>query len=901
MGFITKTQVKRAISLGSLNPKIIDQFFHDIKYKAYDYDYLIQDQLIDVYLQRNNFKTDVFNNTEVMLDGVKEGSRDTVCVLSIDKSIVHNAKRKSFRHYPLYNKPITQTDIMKRRDIFKYGILTFINGLLELDYKVQARDDKTALIFPYATYAPIVKDDDVISTLFLPEALVSVSRSLIYTDKIGTKRLKADVFTDITKDQIKECSGFMAFLIKRYSQYKPLLYTGISYDDVNNEFVFESMPASLDGYYAVLVGMESYKETITVTGSMEYFQISKRNMPVPANNLIVMIQDPNGYSYSINTGEVTITEQYPYVYKVDNPTGRTIKVIVLYSDKAANDMINYDTEMDYYLDMINILERYTACTTPDIVRDYKPIKWDYLIKDYQDTIGVPTPTSDPWYPFLYKLKKISDIYKLWCLFFQTYIRRTYGFLENWMLDVKTIDLDSRVRTSTMPEIPMSDKQYRPFSKPLYLFRYKEIGTNNKPTSYGWFIDGRFIVPEYTASYNGYNYVYFDPDTIKSDSLIEIERYDGNYWSKKVSVTTSANVLVTWLERPVLMNAIFITDADGNYMNSGQYSIYVQDPKMGDEWFDIDMNKSVFILENGMTIKIEAGDQAHMNKTIYLNCNNLARVWNFDTSQTPNFSGYSLNKYGYVDRCKQNIIPRVRIYTPDGRMYPKYAYDQEPHNNIKEPPHFQVFANTSKGTPFKVQYLGYDEKIVYQLDRIPPKGLINFEGILRRPFSLTYYTVFLNGFKLNEKHIIQISPFTIAIQNVTYRDDLIIYERVHGDELFDFIPGEGVKSSYLADRLITEDPDFYVQVLNSLSNIIIDPTIPDMDGEIDKMLAFVKRELGPKFVNMDDTHSFEEWEYYKELFTDSLRMFLNADERVERELPVFNWFYMNHDFTLDPPK
>ena len=898
MGFITKTQVKRAISLGSLNPKIIDPFFHDIKYRSYDYDYLIQDQLIDVYTQRNDFKNEVFNNTELMLDGVADGSRDTVCILSVDKSIVHNMKRKTFRHYSFYNKPITQEAMMQRRDIFKYGILTFINGVLEMGFRVQPKDDKTYLLFPYKDYASTVKDGDVISTLFLPESVVTTSRALVYTDKIGTKRLKGEVFTNIDHKYLEECSGFMAFFIKRNTRYRPVFYTGITYDSEQNEFIFESMPSSVEGYYVVMVGMESYKETITVTANTKYFQIPRRNMPVPADNLIVMVQDPNGYSYSINTGEITITECYPYVYKVDNPTGKAFKVLVLYTNKGANELIEYDSEIDYYLDMVNLIERYRLDTVPDLIKDYKPIKWDYLIRDYQENIGVPTPTSDPWYPLLYKLNKINTIYKLWCLFLQTFIRRTYGFLENWLLDVSTIDLSTRSRTSTMPEIPMTDKHYKPFSKPLYLFRYKSLSNTDEPTTYGWFIDGSFVVPEYTANYDGYMYAYFDPDTIKADSLIEIERYDGNYWSKKITVDVITTITVNWLERPVLMNAIFITDKDGNYMTSGQYKISVQDPRLSDEWFDIDLVNSVFILENGMNLRIEGTDERYIHSTVYLNCNNIARVWNFDTTQLPNFSGYNLNKYGQVDRCKQNILQRIRIYSPDGRMYPRYAYTETSRTNINEPPSFQVYSDTSKGAPFRIQYLGYDERIVYQQDMIPEKGIINLEGKIRRPFSLTYHTVFLDGYKLNEKNIVQISPFTIAIQNVTYARDLVIYERIHGDEMFDFAIGDGVRSSYVADRLLAEDPEYYAQVLNGLSKIVIDPTIPDMDDEIDILMAIIKREIAVKFINMDDIHTDEDWGYYALLFEDDWRVFLNADERIEKHMPIFNWFYVNHDYTIE---
>lgn len=898
MGFITKAQVKKAISLGTLNPKIIDDFFHDIKFRSYAYDYVIQDQLIDIYTMKANFKTDVFTHTDTIMDGVRDGYRDKVSICQLDKSIVQYAKRKSFRHYSFYNKPLTQDAMMQRRDLFKYGILTFINGVLDLDFKVQPRDDKTFLLFPYTNYDTIVDDTFTISTVLIPESVIAVSRPMTIADLNGRRRIKDQVFENTNTAYFKECRGFMCFFIKNYSNARPLFYTNITYDPEISCFIFNDMPASIDGYYMVIVGMETFDSAITVSGSATHFSIPKHNMPIPKNNLIIMVQDNNGYSYHINTDEITITECYPNVYKVDNPTRKSFKVIVLYSNKSANELLEYDTEIDYYLNTVDLLDRYKQNNVPDILRDYKPIPWDYLIRDYEDTIGISTPTDDPWYPFLYKLKKISSIYKLWCLFFQTYLRRTYGFLENWILDVSTIDLDERLRDSTLPEFPMSSEYYRPFVKPMYLFKYKNYSSYDTTTPYAWFVDGIFVVPSYVVSYEGFQYVYFDAELIKEDSLIEIERYDGNEWHRAIKVTDKYEAKVTWLERPTLMNTIFLTKVDGTYLNSGEYTVYVQDPaNLGDTWFETNLNTSVFILENGMNIRIVANATDYQNANIMIHCNNKATVWDINTTNLPNFEGCNLNKTGQIDRTKQNILSRIRIYNPEGRLYPRRAYIQYDHPNVDTPPNFEIFTDTSKGNPFKVEYMGYDERIIYEQDEIPENGLINLEGKIDHPFSLVYHTVFLNGYKLNEKNIEIISPFTIAIQNVHTVKDLVIYERIHGEELFKFLTDGSETSTYIADTLLDEDPDYYQQILDNLSDIVIDPSIHDMDDDINMMLALIKNELAIKFINMDDIHTPEEYDVYQEIFEDSWRILLNADDRVRYGLHPNNWFYMSHDLNI----
>ena len=898
MAFITKAQVKKAIASGSINPRMIDDFFHDIKYKAYDYDYLVQNQLIDLYIQHNDFKNDVFKHTDVIMDGVREGYRDKVSILQLDKSIVQYSKRKSFKHYSFYNKPLTQEAMMQRRDIFKYGVLVFINGTLYLNYRIQPRDDKTFILFPYTAFDTIVKDGDKITTVMIPESLVATSRVMGTDDSAGRYKVKGRVFENTPKRYFNECNGFSAFLIKKNTQYQPVFYTGITYDSETDVFTFEDLPVSIDGYYMVLVGFECLDSVNYIRGDETYFSLPKHNMPIPKTNILIMVQNTNGYSYTVNQGDITLTEYYHNIYKIDNPKRRPFKAITLYSNKSANELIEYDTEIDFYLNTIKLLDRYKANTVPDVLREYKPITWDYLISDYADTIGIETPTSDPWFPFLYKLKKISSIYKLWCLFFQTFIRRTYGFLENWLLDVSTIDLESRLRTSTVPEIPITSEQYRPFSTPMYIFKYKNYSATDKDTTYGWFIDGRFAIPSYVAYVKGYNYVYFDASLIKEDSLIEVERFDGNDFHRSIQVADEYVGKVTWLERPVLMNSLYLTDSTGKFLTNGEYIVSVRDMKnLGDYWFDIDLNKSVFILENGMELKVTPKLAGYDHKTIFIGCNNRSINWNFDASQTSVFSDYNLNSGGYINRSKQNIVSRLRIYNSEGRLLPRYAYQQEPHNYVNVPPSFQVFCDPEVGNPFKIQYMGYDERIVFEMDKIPAKGMINLEGKLDKPFSLVYHTVFLNGYKLSERNIKQISPFVISIENVETVDNLVIYERLHDTDFFKFDTGESARSTYIADTLLREDPTYYAAVLDGISEIIIDPDIDDIDDEVNMFLAFIKRELGMKFINMDDIHSPEEYDVYEEIFND-WRILLNADDRVTHNIPFLKWFYMNHDYIIE---
>ncbi len=896
MPIITKEQVKKCISLGTLNPKILKDFFYSIKLKSYDYDYLIQKQLVDLQSEEYNF-FECFKQSAVIKDSVRDGYLDKVAVVQIDKDIVHYSKHKIYKNSSLYNKPQTIANMMKQRHIFKFGVLCFINNKLDLNFRIQAREDKTFLLFPVKDYALKVKPTDKIDVVFLPQSVIYTSRGLSEQDRPAPNALHDFAFPDLNRKVLNEAKGFIAFITPKDNS-EPLFQTNVKYDTATHRFIFENtLPVNISNFTITIVGLEDYSETIEVDPNTEYLRISRKEMPIPKDNLLIMIRDANGYSYHVNTGEVEIKEYYPNIYKVINPNKYTCKIIVLYANHPQNDEIVYDDEIKYYLSKINLLERYQKGTVPDVLEEYKPITWDYLISDYEVKSGVITPSGNPWFPFLYKMNKISSIYKLWCEFFQTYLRKTYGFLDGWTLDINTIDLEARARMETLPELPLSTGNYKVFNTKQYLFTYRNDLGVERNIPYAWFIDGKFSVPTYSVSDNGYQYVYFDASLIKPDSIMEIERYDGNLWSQKVEVKDApTEVILNMIDKPILANTLFITDADGNYLNSREYNITVEEEALGPYTYTLDLEKSIYILKSGTKVKVVPTGEGYKNKTVYLNCNNRSVVYDLWAKDNGVFEDLELNPKSYIQRTKKNIIGRIRIYSPDGRLYPKWAYKQFETTNITQPPSFTIMAHPEDGIPFRIEYMGYDEEVIYSLEEIPANGLLNLEGKINKPFSLVYHDVFLNGYKLNHSQIEIISPFVIAIKNVNTIKNLVIYERVKGEELFAFNKGE--QSQYLPDNLFDEDKEFFDKILEDLTDIVVDPNLPNMDDQIDVTIGLIKDFLIERFINCDKEYTPEEFDAYETLFPeDNWRILFNADERVERQLDQKNWVYLSHDLNI----
>ena len=899
MGTITKEKIKQAIGLGTLRPKILNDFFYNIKLKSYDYDYLIQEQLVDLSVFHQNFY-DVVHHNDLIMNGVRTGHKDRCAICQIDKDIVHYAKRKVYKHTNFYNTPMTQEEMMLHRDIFKFGVVVFINGVITTKFKVQAREDNTYILFPWADHIKTVQPTDIIDIAFIPECFICTSRKLTGQDKASTRALHDWVFTDIKREYFKECKGFIAYL-NPVSGGDSVVKTGVTYDAATSCLLFTDPLPDFNQveFTLTVIGMETLDQVIDVERDEKYLRIERKKMPIPKNNLLIMIANDNGYGYHLNKEEVTITEYYPNIYEISNPNRRRLKVVVLYVENPQNYLIEYDEEISYFLSKVNLLERYKQNNVPDGLREYHPVEWDYLISDYEQKAGVVTPTGDSWIPLLYKINKINDIYKFWCLFLQTYLKETYGYLDGWTLDTTTIDLNSRLRNDTAPEIPADLEEYRVFNRPQYLFTYRNDSIIETNIPFAWFIDGRFAVPTYAVSLFGYEFVYFDTDLFNPEgSWMEIERYDGSVWSKKIHIGGGkTEVTLDWLQAPILANSLIVTDEQGNYIPYGvgyDFTV-IDDVGLDVNEFNLDLKNSIFLLQKNYKITITPKSAAYANKDMFLHCNNRSVVYNRDVRHESPFADINLNDLKLINRTKQSIVDRLRIYNPEGRLYPKNFYLESPTTNIAEPPVFSIMVDTSIGAPFRIEYMGYEEKRVYHQDDIVPKGIINLEGKINKPFSLVYHDVFLNGYKLNKNQIEIIAPFTIAIKNVRTTHFLDIYERVKGDELFIF--NEMEDSSYIADRLIKEDPAYWAKVLEELPEIDIDPSINPIDQDVNLWIGFIREFLAKNFVDGDREYTQEELGEYDDLFTDGWRLLLNADERIEQMIARNRWFYMSHDLTL----
>lgn len=893
-----------AISEGTVNPKIVKQFFYDIKLKSYDYCHLIQRELIGL---RKHHEPDVgkcISNTEVVANCF-ETKAVRVVNFPVPFELVHISKRKNYHYSKYYNKVLSYEDLENGKEIFKYTPLFYINNNIFTDIRFKCRDDVTYIYTRYDKFSfTDINENTKIDTQFLSKSLLD-EYTLTGTE-IANKHISISVFKH--PEDIINIDKYMGYFVK---DNKYIFIKEISLDKESKELVFDvDIPTQLAGYKLVLIGLGNFLERRDFGPSDKFFSVGFQKMPTPKDNMLIMLRSDDGLNYYPNDGSVEIKEYYPNIYEISNPSARSFTVYILYDKTDEVDGIEYDKEIEYYLSKVNLLERYQSNTVPAVLREYKPISWDYLIRDFHDKYTDETWfTEDKYNAFRYKLEKVSDIYKLWCLFFQVFVRRTYGFLPGFLMDMSQMNIEEKIRTDTSKELPLSSNIYKKFDTEQVMFSYRNTDLDGENVSYIFYIDGYMRYPTAIYTYKGYTYVYIDKAYIKEDTFIEVERFDGVKFELPLKVEDGPiEVSLEFLNTTILANALFLVDDQGNYFNlddeNPDYLISVIDI-IGT--FDIKNKDSVYILTPLCKLRITPLNDNAKNRNIELRCNNRYMTFDAPIDHENDYIGdedgfeyifKDLNTYSKIANVRPGVRARLRIYNSDGRMFSKRLIKD---SNIRQGTNVNdkidiAFPICDDSVPFvTLAYIGYDERLVYRQSKIETKNVINLEGKIPRPFSLTYYDVYLSGIKLNRHNIEIVSPFYIYLKDVATIDDFEIYEKLRpADTVYSF--DEDEESDYIGDNLFKDDDEFREDVIDGIEEIIPDPDTGDLDDLVDDFINLIVDFILKEFINADLSYDLSDYEDYFDP-EHGWRLYLNADHRLEKEIPKKYWVYLNHDWTL----
>ena len=117
--------------------------------------------------------------------------------------------------------------------------------------------------------------------------------------------------------------------------------------------------------------------------------------------------------------EITITEYYPNILKVENPAHKLLKIIVIYAYQSNNNHITYDNEVEYYHRNMNVIEEYENDMVSSLLKEYKPVSWDYSIDDFLSKNPYKEiDFNNLWDSFIYKMETINGMLKKWNYLYQ---------------------------------------------------------------------------------------------------------------------------------------------------------------------------------------------------------------------------------------------------------------------------------------------------------------------------------------------------------------------------------------------------------------------------------------------------------------------------------------------------
>ena len=386
--------------------------------------------------------------------------------------------------------------------------------------------------------------------------------------------------------------------------------------------------------------------------------------------------------------------------------------------------------------------------------------------------------------------------------------------------------------------------------------------------------------------------------ITPKTVIEVERFDGNIFSKNITVpwdgiTLELNKIMAYT---TVANNIFIVGEDGSFLTDDDIQTIVIDPELGE--VEVNLQTSVFIISPKCKLKLIPRDGNGRNVIL---CSNdvtfqyLARESGLDFFN--NQEDYiTLNPYKYVTKVKQNIGSRLRIFTESGRLITKRSYNIYKYDNYFDVPRFNIPINKTMDRFFRVCYIGYDERLIYHRDNVPANGLIDLDGKITRPVSLVYHDIYLDGYRLTKYDVDIIAPFSFIIKKETLEridslSNIEIYEKTYIPD--DFVKFDyGAKSDYIMDKLFEEDTEFYEEIISKLDNIEPTGTTEDVDAIRDWFYDFFHEYIPYHFINADYRYDLEA---YHHVFSGNSRILLNADDRIRYGTETN--FYFNHDESI----
>lgn len=468
-----------------------------------------------------------------------------------------------------------------------------------------------------------------------------------------------------------------------------------------------------------------------------------------------------------------------------------------------------------------------------------------------------------FYHFDYKIDKMNQFIDWDADVLRTYTKRLPKIQKRYGLFINTLDMEHRVRYDTSPETEGYYKTIK-LEDPSYMFAFRNETKNI--LNFRIFVDGTRFIPKCIVHIRGVEYIYIPMYLIRKNSYIEIESFDDFIESGIIHFSGMGNQTLVNLPlhrttaKPTLKDLTFTElnrDNDGSEKNT---------------FVEIDMdNINIDVNVNNIALSAKICDTCYIssflvspangeysNRSIFYTVDKEATIHDFKID----FEDLFIVNLGIM-WCQRD---KIRLFR-NGRLIPrKYYYIFRDGHDVK----LITLFKCKYGDIMSVDKSAYTYENIYYLDEIGSSQIVDFQGIVSRPFDLDYYDIYLNGKKLTDNNVVYMTPTKIKIVNVGSRLHLDVYQKDKDEDYF-FLTYENDGFKIPNDYLIEDNN--YLDATEK--NLVID-RIFELNKHPRLRLLDELSEFDPDIIpEVIITPKDVDWIYFKKNYLEPLK-YINPD-------------------------
>lgn len=826
---------------------ILIDTLNDIKRSTAEYTSEVQADLVGYHrfdFTMSDFKKD-FGKGNIF------GSH-TRYTLSVPKQLIPTAKKEVYKKSEFFMKELSIDEIAEQRKIFTYNFIVFIDGKAYTNFKIVMGEDMSRLVlyinnasrtdgFEQVHFNELVENNVQITVFFIPNSMYA---------KFNTNKYVVKKYTD-------------GLPISKFSMFgeageKSISYSGIS--SQNSDGTLLSTEVLMDkGVVRVASGFERQIDTslvnlkiftldhfdriIDIPVGGDYFDLPIREHVVPLSSFMAFYEE-NGFLKFYH--DLKVEYHYPNIYRI---TGNDVPLKLHVFYHKPTDPIKFVNELELYYRFFGskVLQKWKDGTIPEFIKNYQPKQFPVSIKHLMASQYSEDPMK----------YKVSSMHQ----FIEDESKTLGVYLMNMMRDrtkmkiyAKDLHLPSKLRTGVSQEIPSNTTV---FDEPRYVFVFAKYFMHDFDVRF--FIDGLFYRCDQAYSDDKYYYFYIPTKMITYTTLIEIEKHRSVTYSRDLNFDTPIKPIKIQ-ENVCLASDAYFLDKNEVYLDEGSFKFIITEDGREIE-IDTDSNKPL-----GDNFKVKCINPEYMNMDMTVWFKRLSSVFEFKVNTEED-----LDKNILVGTDISRYPGHFRIFR-NGRMIPPSAYTIKFKKRSGTYTVINTRMNKKLGDVYHIEMNPNIFHTHYFSFKIDKTGMMDFGGILNKPFNLKWFDVYLNGFRLNEKNFDILTPRYVLINGVRTTDNLLIMEKNWINDVFKF-------------RTTTESPVPPIFDHNSCTDDELFQKLGDLQEAIDKIRQEIKEDDTIENVITDfiEDTSDELVRLMPELFEHvfNIHPFLNPD--VEYEL------------------